>query len=100
MPLQPTTTGATATATTHSDAGHSRLTRRAQKRPKSIAPIRPSGAPSRSRIVVTRKPEIVKNTDTPMKPPGTSPGSPDVAPAWNSTTSVTAIARNPSSDGW
>ena len=50
--------------------------------------------------MVTRYPEIVKNTDTPMKPPGTSPGSRDVAPAWNSTTSVTAIARRPSSAGW
>ena len=48
---------------------------------------------------MTRNPEIVKNTDTPMNPPGTSPGRPDVAPAWNSTTSVTAIARRPSSDG-
>ena len=100
MPLHAHDDRRTATATTHSDAGHSRFTRRAQKRPKSIAPIRPSGAPSRSRIVVTRYPEIVKNTDTPMNPPGASPGSPDVAPAWNSTTSVTAIARKPSSDGW
>ncbi len=29
---------------------------------------------------MTRNPEIVKNTDTPMKPPGNRPGSPDVAP--------------------
>ena len=50
MPVHAHDDRRTTTATTHSDAGHSRLTRRAQNRPKSIAPIRPSGAPSRSRI--------------------------------------------------
>ena len=85
---------------------------RQRRRPQTFDPAGPeaaevdrprpcvAAADSRNRIDVTRKPEIVKNTETPMNPPGNRPGSPEVAPAWNSTTSVTAIARSPSSDGW
>ena len=41
-----------------------------------------------------RKPDSVKNTDTPTYPPGMNPN-----PAWNSTTNATARARTPSSAG-
>jgi hypothetical protein len=38
---------------------------------------------------VMTKPEITKKTSTPMKPPGTG------RPAWNATTTPTAMARSP-----
>jgi hypothetical protein len=45
-------------------------------------------------IPVIRKPEITKNTSTPMKPPGMAFGN-----AWKFRTSITAIARRPSTSG-
>src|SRR4029079_9989018 len=40
------------------------------------------------------KPEIRKNTSTPMKPPGMASGK-----AWKFRTSITALARRPSTSG-
>ena len=42
-----------------------------------------------------RKPDSVKNTETPRYPPP-NPGT----PAWNSSTAMTASARTASSAGW
>ena len=64
---------------------HDRRRRRQRRRPQPLDPPGPEAAEidarrpverdSRSRIDVTRNPEIVKNTDTPMNPPGNRPGS-------------------------
>ena len=49
---------------------------------------------SRVMMPVIRKPEITKNTSTPMKPPGMAFGK-----AWKCRTSITAMARRPSTSG-
>ena len=79
------------TMPTAADAGSNRRARAPQKRRRLTVPEAPA---SRQSIPVIRNPEMMKNTSTPTKPlltPGTA--------AWNRTTEVTAIARNPSMSG-
>ena len=49
---------------------------------------------SRAMMPVIRKPEITKNTSTPIKPPGIASGK-----AWKCSTNITAMARTPSMSG-
>ncbi len=82
-----TTTSATAT----SAAGISRRARRSQNAANRIRPwLRKSASSSR----VIRKPERVKNSETPRKPPLAHENEP-----WKNSTSSTANPRRPSSGG-
>ena len=69
----------------------SRLTRPAKKRVSEMPPVRSS---SRTSSWVMRKPEITKNTSTPVNPPAATP-----TPAWASRTAQIATARRPSTSG-
>ena len=70
-------------------AGASRRTRRSKKSATANRPLRPTSVSVREQI---RKPERVKNTVTPTKPPRKGPSL-----KWKNMTSSTAIPRRPSS---
>jgi hypothetical protein len=72
-------------------AGSSRRARRAQNAGRSIRPV---SCRSRNSSVVIRKPDSVKNSDTPRNPP-IATGH----PAWKAITPATATPRRPSRAG-
>jgi len=77
MPSQNHLAVTTVKNTTTNEAGARRLSRRVQ----NPASRRVPGASSwRNSRPVTRKPDNVKNTETPRKPPGATPLSAEVAP--------------------
>ena len=72
-------------------AGMSRRNRRTQNSPRAILPSR---ACSASRSEVIKKPDRVKNVETPRNPPDAQANSP-----WNTRTAATARPRKPSRAG-
>jgi hypothetical protein len=72
-------------------AGRRRRARRSQKRAGERRPVAPHSPRAN---VVMRKPERVKNVETPRNPPRAAP-----KPWWKHMTAARAMARMPSSAG-
>jgi hypothetical protein len=82
----------TTPAMTTSDAGANRRKRRPQN---AFRLIRPEFSHSLINNDVIKKPESVKKTDTPKKPPGNQ-----LRPEWKMITKMTATPRSPSNPRW